>query len=395
MQNSSSGTGAGDPNAFGALARRHVDWIYSSARRRVGDAHLAEDIAQAVFIALAQKPPRWNSPSLSPWLFGVLIRTCNTALKRQATRQRHESEAAKMRASIDPHSASAAEWSDSRRTWKNSSGSSVPATGKSFCSGFMNKRTSPKSAESSASAKKPQGNASPERRTSCEPCWTAKASPCPPPRWPGVLLSHVTSPAPAALAGAISAAPLAASATGSVAALAQRSDGDDGLDQDQGVGRRWAFCASYWALLGIIAMGQRSSSVRPALSAAASQPSAAATAPSVAIADAQDAQVPPDMSAIRNAINARLVTLQNVSAVFETKHFYDVSGRLKATPVPPEVHVDAAGNVLTRRRLTEVDNFRRKAPFHTYMVWKSGHHQKSTSSTIPDPMRSRRPNAWS
>jgi RNA polymerase sigma factor (sigma-70 family) len=75
-----------------------VDWVYSAARRRTGDDELSQDIAQAVFITLAQSPPRrWTLPSLSPWLFGVLIRTCKAALRAQQTRRRHELEAAKMR----------------------------------------------------------------------------------------------------------------------------------------------------------------------------------------------------------------------------------------------------------------------------------------------------------
>lgn len=92
----------GSADAFSAIVRRHVDWVYSAARRRVRDAHLAEDVTQAVFITLAQKKPYLNSGSLSPWLFGVLIRTSKTAIKRQATRQRHESEAAKMRPTTTP-----------------------------------------------------------------------------------------------------------------------------------------------------------------------------------------------------------------------------------------------------------------------------------------------------
>jgi RNA polymerase sigma factor (sigma-70 family) len=103
---------AGDHGAFAQLAHRHVDWVFSAARRRVGDAHLAEDVTQAVFIALAQKPPRrWSSPSVSPWLFGVLIRTCNTAIKRRATRQKHESQAARMRNEATDNVISI-EWSD-------------------------------------------------------------------------------------------------------------------------------------------------------------------------------------------------------------------------------------------------------------------------------------------
>jgi RNA polymerase sigma factor (sigma-70 family) len=101
----------GSADAFAALVRRHVDWIYSAASRRMGDAHLAEDVTQAVFTTLASKRPYTSNGSLSPWLFGVLIRTCKVALKRQATRRRHETEAARMRPQTLESPANA-EWSD-------------------------------------------------------------------------------------------------------------------------------------------------------------------------------------------------------------------------------------------------------------------------------------------
>jgi RNA polymerase sigma factor (sigma-70 family) len=102
----------GDADAFRELVARHIDWVYSAAKRRAGGEDLAEDVAQAVFIALAKRPPRTTPRGMiSPWLFGVLIRTCKAALHARATRRRHETEAAKMRPQTIASPAHA-EWSD-------------------------------------------------------------------------------------------------------------------------------------------------------------------------------------------------------------------------------------------------------------------------------------------
>ena len=42
-------------SAFGERVRRHLDWVHSAALRRVADSHLAEDVSQSVFIALARQ----------------------------------------------------------------------------------------------------------------------------------------------------------------------------------------------------------------------------------------------------------------------------------------------------------------------------------------------------
>jgi DNA-directed RNA polymerase specialized sigma24 family protein len=44
--------------AFQALVERHVDLVYATALRQVGDRGLADEIAQNVFLALARKASR-------------------------------------------------------------------------------------------------------------------------------------------------------------------------------------------------------------------------------------------------------------------------------------------------------------------------------------------------
>ena len=47
----------GSERAFQSLVQRHVDLVYWTALGRIGDAGLAEEVTQNVFVALARKAP--------------------------------------------------------------------------------------------------------------------------------------------------------------------------------------------------------------------------------------------------------------------------------------------------------------------------------------------------
>ena len=83
--------------AFAELVRRHVDFVHSAARRMVCDAHLAEDVTQAVFVALAKNSvPLMDRPVLSGWLHRTAQNIAAQTVRTDVRRRAREQEAATM-----------------------------------------------------------------------------------------------------------------------------------------------------------------------------------------------------------------------------------------------------------------------------------------------------------
>ncbi|HZQ46766.1 MAG TPA: sigma-70 family RNA polymerase sigma factor [Verrucomicrobiae bacterium] len=88
---------SGSEAAFSELVKRYVDFVFSTARRQVGDAHLAQEVAQSVFCLLARKAAYLNGrTTIAGWLYRATCFTAARAMRAEMRRRRREQEAANM-----------------------------------------------------------------------------------------------------------------------------------------------------------------------------------------------------------------------------------------------------------------------------------------------------------
>lgn len=76
-----------DEGAFRTLVDRHLNLVYSVARRLVADEHLAEDVAQGTFIVLARKAHSLvRNKALPVWLYRTTRYAAEQAIRVEARR---------------------------------------------------------------------------------------------------------------------------------------------------------------------------------------------------------------------------------------------------------------------------------------------------------------------
>lgn len=82
----------GSDDAFAALVQSYLPLVYGAALRRVGgDAHLAQDVAQLAFVALAREAPRLRQhPDLAGWLFTSTRFLAANAVRAERRRRARE-----------------------------------------------------------------------------------------------------------------------------------------------------------------------------------------------------------------------------------------------------------------------------------------------------------------
>src|SRR5581483_2843445 len=77
--------------AFAALVRQHINLVFATALRQVGDRAVAEEITQTVFVALAQSAGKLGlHPTIAGWLHQTTLNKSREWLRSELRRRKRE-----------------------------------------------------------------------------------------------------------------------------------------------------------------------------------------------------------------------------------------------------------------------------------------------------------------
>jgi len=103
--------------SFGTFVRRHLDFVYATALRRIGgDTHHAEEIAQTVFTRVAQKSAALSRhPAINAWLHTATRYAAADFVRREQRRRARELAVHSLDPDMhapapDPHTPATADW---------------------------------------------------------------------------------------------------------------------------------------------------------------------------------------------------------------------------------------------------------------------------------------------
>src|SRR4051812_24657000 len=117
----------GSEAAFTEVVGRHIDLVYSAARRQVHSPDLAAEVTQSVFIALARHARQLKpGTSLGAWLYVVTRHAALDVLRRESRRQARERAAGEIAAMNTNSSAWAAVEPCSTKRWRTSANATAP-----------------------------------------------------------------------------------------------------------------------------------------------------------------------------------------------------------------------------------------------------------------------------
>ncbi|MBY8888150.1 RNA polymerase sigma factor SigM [Streptomyces sp. PTM05] len=101
---------AGDPDAFGELARRHRDRLWAVAVRTLGDPEEAADAVQDAFVSAFRAAHTFRGQSaVTTWLHRITVNACLDRARKAASRRTDAvSDTDQLESLLEPHESAAA-----------------------------------------------------------------------------------------------------------------------------------------------------------------------------------------------------------------------------------------------------------------------------------------------